>query len=163
MVRSFTLYALPLSGTHEKTKDLCFDWEFQPEEEDMVDAINARRPNIAYWEVPYEDWCPRCLMFRGVFHQNPSVLGIHSMYSKNWRSDWCVENLFLGGSTPFTRLFESGFNEVDGAFFVDAGREFRHLGAPVRPSDKEAHDETVRVFDFITTWLAKAHILYECG
>ena len=75
-------YVIPKDTTHDKTKSLCFEWEFQPDEEDVEDSVYERIVKNSNSESNYEQsrrdvlyenlydeklngekWCPKCYMY----------------------------------------------------------------------------------------------------
>lgn len=129
---------------------------------------NSEFNNIVY-EYQYGDksddasvWCPKCKMFaNGIYDSSLVVDSCHVQHSYSnpiWNSDWNVKDLYLGSSmSAFVKRFcnhrlyrEVTSDDVDAAYI-----KLERLGEPLRKSDKEAHNETLSVLEFLKRWTSQ--------
>lgn len=149
---------------HDDTKNLCFGWDFQPDESEVITEVVEKvgineSYNVLYKNDKNSDWCPKCHMFANGLFDSPLVedryhVG-HCYTNPIWRSSWNVRQNLLGSfTTPFAILFRPGFmyREVVQEDINNAKFSMRMRGDPLRTSDKEARDETHEILDFLEPW-----------
>jgi hypothetical protein len=178
-------FVVPTVIVHDTAKPLCLGLEFEPENDDEVaGAIHALRhgpdacrdayakyakeveaiKHESVWGEQGAEWCPACRMYARGLWDTSLVLAsqhIHHSYSNPiWRSDWCIRDLYMGKSrTPFLRRFSNThmYREVTAEDVAHARRKVEDLGEPIRTSDKDACEETLRILSFLERWTADAN------
>lgn len=197
MGRSINFYVIPTDIKHDTTREFCFEWEYQLDEEDVENEIynkvhpneedilsfkegltreemvavfkerKQKRNNVLYENLYSFDkvaeieakWCPKCLMFaQGLYSSN--VLLAHKTISHSysnpiWNSNWNIRDLWLGTSnTPFVNKFRNDvtYRQIFVSDVENAIDNIRDLGEPLRNSDKEAHEETMCILNFLLQW-----------
>lgn len=105
------------------------------------------------------DWCEKCHMFVAGIHNNPLVIACehigHSYSSPYWSSKWNIKDMYIGSSnTEFVGLFNPDilYREIDNDDVSNAMEQISDLGEPLRTSDKDACEETMRVLNFLDKW-----------
>lgn len=186
MGRSIDFYIVPKHISHDTSKKLCFSWEFQDDEHEMETDIcwklmpntildKATRctlllNNLYGYDIDTSHWCPKCLMFANGLHSSPVLLASescsHSYSNPIWNSKWNIKDLWLGSSnTSFVNLFrdEHLYREIFLDDVLDAFKTIEALGQPLRKSDKNACDETLRLLRFLREWTEKddVHVILE--
>lgn len=152
---------------HDDTKRLCFDWEFQPDESEVITDVVERVGINESYKYLYKntnrgDWCPKCHMFAcGLFDSSLVVdkyhIG-HCYTNPTWKSSWNVHNNLLGSFTaPFALLFRPGFmyREITHTDINDAKFSLRVRGEPFRTLDIEARDEANEVIEFLEPYTSQ--------
>ncbi len=145
---------------HDTTKDLCFAWECQEEDSEVMDH-----------EVLDKDWCPKCKLFYcgptvEYYNKNPIVLdSIHVQHSCSnpvVYSPWFVVDLWLGSdSTDHARKFRYSerYREVLTKDVEFAEESIKKLGKPLAESDVEACSETLEVLEFLRKWCSDESVI----
>lgn len=105
------------------------------------------------------DWCPKCHLFARGVYDSPLVIANehigHSFSSPYWWSKWNIKDMYIGSSnTYFVGLFNPNilYREIDNDDVCNAMEQISDLGEPLRTSDKEACEETMRVLNFLDKW-----------
>lgn len=156
---------------HDATKDLCFAWERQEEDAEVMDkqVVDWVGKDCDVYNVKHSDshtrkWCPKCKLFYcgpavEYYNKSPIVLDRidvhHSCSNPVVYSPWFVVDLWLGSdSTDYARKFRPTecYREVliDDVEFAE--KSIEHLGTPVTESDVEACSETLKVLAFLRKW-----------
>jgi hypothetical protein len=111
------------------------------------------------------DWCAKCHMFVCGIYDNPLVIAHehigHSYSSPYWLSEWSIKDMYLGSShDEFVRLFKPQmyYRVIDNEDVRNAIEKVDDLGEPLRTSDKEACEETMRVLYFLDEWTQKEDV-----
>ena len=192
MGRSLSWYIIYCNIEHDKTKQVCLDFEFEPEQDDFElkekfselvnpdfkkydfdnddnncctnNGMKAKKISEYYKEInlnwnsiKYNDIiCPKCLMYKsGWFNKNVVIdsIGVSHSYSNPiWDSDWSISDIHMCSSkSNFIRRFSKKhmYAEVSDKDIEYAFRTLESLGEPIRHSDREAYDETIKVLDFL--------------
>jgi hypothetical protein len=181
MGRSINFYIVPKNIPHDTTKQLCFSWEFQDDEcEIEIDICWKLMPNVildkaAKHKLLYENlygydidvchWCPKCFMFANGLYSSPVLLASecisHSYSNGIWNSKWNIKDLWLGSSSSsFVNLFRNDYlyREICSDDIRIAFETIEDLGEPLRISDKEACEETLRVLNFLREWTSNENV-----
>jgi hypothetical protein len=186
MGRSIDFYVIPKNIPHDTSKKLCFLWEFQDDEVEMETDIclklmpnvipdKATRckmllENVYGYDIDTSHWCPKCLMFAKDLHLSTVLLASeccsHSYSNPIWNSKWNIKNLWLGSSnTPVVNLFrnECLYREICLDNVLDAFETIDALGEPLRTTDKNACEETLRILKFLQEWTANddVHVILK--
>lgn len=186
MGRSLNFYVVPKNIPHDTSKQLCFSWEFQDDEREIEDDVcwklmpnvildKATRytlllQNLYGYDIDTSHWCPKCLMFAIGLHASPVLLASeccsHSYSSPVWGSKWNIKDLWLGSSnSPFVNLFrdECLYREISRDDVRNAFSTIKDLGEPLRKSDKDVCEETLRILNFLQEWTDKddVHVILE--
>lgn len=187
MGRSINFYVLPRNVEHDTSKEFCFNWEFQPDEEDVedeickqvlgVDEVSYRidrhtRVNVLYNNLNSFDkeeeikqkWCPKCFMYADGFYSSELIVATenvnHSYSNPIWNSKWNIKDLYIGSSdTLFINKFRNDklYREVSEWDVERALENIADLGEPLRNSDKEACAETMDILRFLKSWVEKGN------
>lgn len=111
------------------------------------------------------DWCAKCHMFVRGIYDNPLVIAHehigHSYSSPYWWSKWNIKDMYLGSADDeFVRLFnpQIHYGVIDNEDVRNAIEKVADLGEPLRTSDKEACEETMRVLNFLDEWTQKEDV-----
>lgn len=186
MGRSLNFYIVPKNIPHDTSKQLCFSWDFQNDEHEIeTDICWKLMPNVILdkatrytlllenvygYDIDTSHWCPKCLMFANGLHSSSVLMASescsHSYSNPIWNSKWNIKDLWLGSSnSPFVNLFldEYLYREIDGNDVRIAFDTIKDLGEPLRMSDKEACEETLRVLNFLQKWTSNenVHVILE--
>lgn len=160
-------YIIPKNISHDPGKQYCFGWEFQPDKYEVLLDIQSKMGistdlcDFINKGMYTDKWCPKCHMFAvGISATSPVCVahhGISHSYANDaiWMSDWNVGKVLLGSyHTPFIKLFRADmmYSEVFQVDVAGARFDLRCKGAPLRTSDKYAHDEANIALDFIEKW-----------
>lgn len=182
MGRDLHWYVIHKKIDHEIDKPLCFNWEFQPDEDEINDEIyNKVNPcpeedkkinfkeyykkkcNLILdykYDKNTEKFCNKCRMYAcGGFYDSPFVVANkhigHSYSNPIWSSRWNVKDLYMGNNnTDFVRRFSDDklYREIFKYDIDQAYDSIEELGDPLRTSDKEAKEETMHILDFLKKW-----------
>jgi hypothetical protein len=151
MGRDLTWYVLPSIIEHDKTR-ICSDLEFEPSREELEELEKHHKLE----NIMLEKWCPKCFMYAHGLSCSTIVktsIHIHHSYSNPiWTSSWCIRKFYMGDSmTDFCKRFDSDrlYNEITEKHLRYTRDELKHLGEPIRTSDKEAYEETMKIIKFI--------------
>jgi len=181
MGRSINFYVVPKNIPHDTAKQLCFSWEFQDDEREIEnDICHELMPNVILdkdtrytlllenlygYDIDTSHWCPKCFMFANGLHLSPVLLASdsisHSYSNGIWNSKWNIKDLWLGSSnSPFVNLFRNDYlyREICSENVRDAFETIAELGEPLRMSDKEACEETLRVLNFLDEWISNENV-----
>lgn len=100
------------------------------------------------------------------FYDNPLLLAkedVHNSYSNPiWGSKWNIKDLYLGNSdTDFARRFRDDhlIREIVEDDVDNALESIADLGEPLRRSDKEAHEETMSILNWLKVWTSKDDVI----
>jgi hypothetical protein len=201
MGRDLNWYVIPRDYKHDTSKQMCLNWEFQGDEEDVNneiyekatsessqfdymrvegethheyfnrrDAFHAKVKDVVYdykWEKSHkEEWCPTCLMFARGMYDNAMIIADehigHSYSNPCWSSAWNIKDLYLGSShTSFVKLFRNDnmYREITQDDVEHAVKSIQELGKPLRNSDIETCEETMRVLEFLKKWTADPKVI----
>ena len=201
MGRDLYWYVLPRDVRHDATKQLCFNYEYQPDESEVISHVYERMTgksskfdykdiegesgksflqrmkdfennvNSTTFDVMMNDkykhhWCPKCYMFANCIFASSLVqehIHIrHSSSSPYWKSSWNIQDLSIGTSnSQFISLFRNDnmYREVTKYHVQVAKGKLEELGDPLRTSDKEAYEETVKVIEFLEKWTEKDDVI----
>ena len=181
MGRSLNFYIVPKNIPHDTTKQLCFSWEFQ-DDEDVVDNAICHKlmqdnildtatknkllhDNLYRYDIDIGHWCPKCFMFANGLYSSPVLLASescsHSYSNPIWNSKWNIKDLWLGScNSPFVNLFRDDYlyREICSEDIRIAFETIAELGEPLRMSDKEACEETLRVLNFLREWTSNENV-----
>jgi hypothetical protein len=173
MGKSLRWYILPTTIEHDKTKQICIDLEFEPENDDfkikekVYKIMNPESEDISYlpvaacWNTDKKYWCPKCHMYAHGLYGSSLVIDemsiSHSYSNSIWNSDWNVRNLNMGCyKTDFVRRFNKNrmYREICKDNLESRMKYcFEEQGNPIRTSDVEAKDETLSVVNFLNKYL----------
>lgn len=168
MGRDLHWYVIPKHIRHEPSKLLCFNWEFQPDQYEIINDIETKTGknmfDYIYSSEYCKEWCPKCHMFACGLYDSPLVVAHHHIghsYSNPiWSSRWNIHRLVLGDSdTPFAQLFRDDmmYREITPANLACTKRLITYInGEPLRTSDIEAYNEAKEVIDFLECWTVKS-------
>ena len=201
MGRDLNWYVLPKNIEHQPEKLLCFNYEFQKDENEIekdvsdkllgetsseydwhrldgesgiefirrINQLKKERRSMV-WDCinNYDgnhDWCAKCHLFARGVYDSPLVIAQehigHSYSSPYWSSNWNIKDMYIGSSNgEFVRLFNPDilYREIDNEDVRDAIEQVSDLGEPLRTSDKEAYEETMRVLNFLDEWTQKEDV-----
>jgi hypothetical protein len=158
MGRTLSWYIVPRFLEHDKTKELCFDLEYEPEDSELLFDNTVIAHKCLYSEDHETMWCPKCLMFAHGYLEDISLESLdisHSYGNPIWRSDWNIRYFCGGSSSNFTHLFDRDrlYKEVTKRDIAYLQSDLEDLGEPVRPNDIAACKETMEVIDFCKKWM----------
>ena len=166
MGRSLQWYILPKNIEHDKTKQICIDLEFEPEDDDSeIKEEVYKIINYKSWYDCIDNdnakcWCPKCHMYvNGLYDSSLLIdsLDISHSYSNSiWRSDWNVREIYMGSyKTDFVRRFKKDrmYREIFKDNLLKSMDLYEELGTPIRTSDVEAKEETLHVVNFLNKYL----------
>ena len=183
MGRTLTWYVIPKNLEHDKSKQICLDLEFEPEEsreikEKVFNIVNPENEEITdtsresffkrdkeirevYQKYRYKDevWCQKCQMYNNGSCSSSSIDSIsvqHSYSNVIWDSDWNIKEQYIGSrTTDFVRRFNSThlYREILECHVDSAFTTVYNLNTPYRSSDVEAKEETLKVLHFLKTKL----------
>jgi hypothetical protein len=158
--------------THDHTKRFCFEWDVQPDEEDVKEEVFLKvNDEQVKWYTCMDDhnrvnWCPVCLTYAmGLWYSPYRITGKHIAHSYSnpiWGSEWNVRNFYLGSTcTSFIRQFRqnSMYSEVRTSDVSYSHTKLHVLGEPKRTSDKEAYHETLEVLKFLEYWTSQPGVI----
>jgi hypothetical protein len=175
MGRSLFWFIVPREISHDTTKKLCMNLEFEPEKdeineliykqvhpEDVIDyeqsPVNYSAPYL-YHDIHSKDWCPKCKMFASGLYDSELLVRHTDVQHNNqnpiWSSDWNIKGFHLGSSTTdFVRRFDNDrmYREISKSDVEDAYDRIDRLGNCFRSSDKEAKEEAMQVLDWLRTY-----------
>jgi hypothetical protein len=186
MGRSLSWYVVKPPKEHDKSKPICLDLEFEPEKDDFdtkfrlyqlvnpdieTEPINLNQykemSNIWYtYKYNKQDqWCPKCRFYNCSMYKADSVIDQfdiqHSYSNSIWQSQWNVYDLYLGSSdTELMRRFSSEhlYREISDEDIMYAYQKLERMGEPIRTSDVEAKEETIRVLEFLKQYMGRDDI-----
>lgn len=201
MGRDLYWYVLLRDVHHDTAKKLCFNYEYQLDENEVISHVYERMTgtsskfdykdiegesgksflqrmkdfknnvNSTTFDVMMNDscknyWCPKCSMFaNGIFASSLVQQHIHIRHSYSspyWTSSWNIQDFFIGTSnSQFVSLFrnENMYREVTKYHVQVAKGKLEELGEPLRTSDKEAYEETMKVIEFLDEWTEKDNVI----
>jgi len=160
-------------GKHDSTKKFCFQWEAQPDEQDVQSDLASRieKCESKIWSYIHDRehaslWCPTCITFAKGLYDSPFIKArkhVHHSYSNPiWSSEWNIKNMYLGSCrTPFIRQFRQNnmYSEIEKRNITYSLERLEELGEPKRTSDKEACQETMEVLEFLKNWTAHPDVV----
>ena len=183
MGKDIHFYCIDLDYPHEPNK-ICAKWEYQPEEDDkycdLLDLLDAtahmdqdnklelkHKFDIDYnkvWDAfDNKKICPRCAWFFQGGCGTPMILEGHHIQHGNSnpisRSDWFIDKLMVCIGTK-AREYDSGHGCRDRLRedVIDSiKQQLEDLGTPIRTSDKEAYEESIRA----VSWLEQCFEKYQ--
>lgn len=167
MGRDLSWYVLPCCISHDKTK-MCIDLEFEPSREELEEFSdqNSEIDVYPYKKEELEKWCPKCFLYvHGVYKcaiLKDSISIRHSYSNPIWKSKWNIRNFYMGDSkTDFCKRFDSDrlYREITEMHLKYTKIDFQDLGEPIRTSDKEAYEETMKIIKFIENNLHQDNII----
>lgn len=201
MGRDLHWYVLPKNIEHQPDKQLCFNYEFEKDEDEIerevyekvtgkssepdlekkegetlmeyTRRLNQHKKDVqcTAWRVINNDenqydWCPKCHLFAQGIYNNPLIIAQehigHSYSSPYWTSKWNIKDMYIGSSEgEFLRLFglDKYYRQIDTYDVERAMEHITDLGEPLRTSDKEACEETMRVLTFLDKWTERDDVI----